>query len=184
MQVPDLTCSPPAGHLYTHQHAINPSICCAAIPKSCYFSFAIMGAISIGTIRVERPILAPEHHQGTLAMVPMGNLPSDSGVDSPGILERSVERQTRGYSGNLDSCRIRRVERRAAYRHLFYTYRNGRKLHTGRRNHGDGAGCETVSGRQDRKTAREIPRRGQRKRTRRRKGSIGGAGQSMEPKAA
>ena len=84
--MPDPTCSPPAGHLRAHQQTINSSICYAAIPESCYFNFAIIGAISIGTIRVERPIFAPEHHEGTLALVPMGNLPSDSGVDDPGGL--------------------------------------------------------------------------------------------------
>ena len=159
IQTADPTCSPPADYLHTYQQAINPSICLSATPKSDYLNLAIMGATSIGTIRVEWPILALEHHQGTMALVSMGNLPADRGVDCPGSVGRSIERQASQPIGNLNRRRVRRVRRRASYRHILYTHRNGRKLHTGRRNHGNGAGHQRISVRQDRKTAREVARR-------------------------
>lgn len=106
----------------------------------------------------------------------MGNLPSDNSMDGGCSLGRSIgSRRAYQFIENLSRHRLRRFRRRASDCHILYTYRNGRKLHTRRRNHGNGAGCERVSLQQDRTAARENSRRG--------KGSVGGAGQGMEPKA-
>ena len=80
-----------------------------------------------------------------MALVSVGNLYSDGRVDRAHSVGRSIEPESPRHPGNFNRRRIESVERRTAYRDLFYTECNDRELHSWRRDNDYGARYEGIS---------------------------------------